>query len=75
MQDTTASPLVFKSRAEQRVEALHGEEIGALLHRLYFDERLTQEQVADRLGVGRSTVIRWFTKYGLAGRHPREAVA
>jgi DNA-binding GntR family transcriptional regulator len=67
--------LIFKSRAEQAVEARFGEPVETVLRRLYFDERLSQEQVAERLGVGRQTVIRWFAKYDLVGRHPREFVA
>lgn len=64
-----------KSRQEQMVEARFGEPVDVLLRRLYHEERLTQEEVADRLGIGRSTVVRWFGKYGLIGRHPREFAA
>ncbi len=71
MRETSAIP-PFKTRAEQRIEAEYGEPVETLLRRLYFDDRLTQQEVAVRLRVGHSTVIRWFGKYGLEGRHPRE---
>ncbi|CAN5612524.1 hypothetical protein BH23CHL8_BH23CHL8_18960 [soil metagenome] len=71
MRDTSGT-LIFKSRAEQAVEARFGEPVPDLLRRLYIEERLTQEEIASRLGVGRSAVVRWFGKYGLVGRHPRE---
>lgn len=74
MRDTSGT-LIFKSRAEQAVEARFGEPVDVLLRRLYHEERLSQADIAVRLGVGRSSVIRWFTKYGLVGRHPREFVA
>ena len=67
--------IIFKSRAEQTIEAQFGEPVDVILRRLYVDERLSQEEIAERLGVSRSAVIRWFGKYGLMGRHPREFVA
>lgn len=79
MQDRNAT-LLFKSRQEQRVEHEQGERIDALLRRLYQDERLTQDQVAERLGVGRAAVLRWMVKYEIPTRDrralaPTEAVA
>lgn len=70
MQDTSAT-LLFKSRAEQRIEAVHGRPIEELLRTLYVDEQLTQEQVADRLGVGRQAVVRWMVKYRVPTRDRR----
>lgn len=67
-----AATLVLKGPAEQRIEAEYGEPAETVLQRLYFDEKLTQSQVAERLGVSNATVSRLFTKYGLIGRHPRE---
>lgn len=72
MQEPTAT-LVLKGPAEQRIEAEHpGETAEAVIRRLYFEERLTQAQIAYRLRVGDATVSRLFTKYGIVGRHPRE---
>ncbi len=71
MQEQTAT-LVLKGPAEQRIEAEHGEPVEAVITRLYFGDRLTQGQIADRLQVSNATISRLFTKYGLIGRHPRE---
>lgn len=64
-----------KSRAEQLVEARHGEPVDAVLRRLYVDESLSQEQVARRLGVGRQAVIRWMAEYGIPTRDRRRVAA
>lgn len=74
MVDSNGNP-ILKSRQEQLVEIRFGEPVEALLRRLYIEEGLTQEQIAERLGVGRRSIIRWFGKYGLVGRHPRDRVA
>lgn len=71
MQEPTAT-LVLKGPAEQRIEAEFGAPIDQVLNRLYFEERLTQGQIASRLRVSAATVSRLFTKYGMVGRHPRE---
>lgn len=72
MQESNGNPIPTKSRQEQLVEAEFGEPVDILLRRLYEEERLTQAAIAQRLGVGHSTVIRWFQKHGIVGRHPRE---
>lgn len=71
MQEPTAT-LVLKGPAEQRIEAEFGAPTDVVLRRLYFEERLTQGQIAERLDISAATVSRLFTKYGLIGRHPRE---
>lgn len=71
MQEPTAT-LVLKGPAEQRIEAEYGEPVDVVVRRLYFEERLTQAQIADRLRIANATVSRLFTKYGIVGRHPRE---
>jgi DNA-binding transcriptional regulator LsrR (DeoR family) len=60
----------FKSREVQRIEAEHGQSIDAILLRLYFGEGLTQEQIAQRLGVSRISIIRWFQQVGIETRKP-----
>lgn len=60
-----------KSAAEQRVEAAHGASIETLLRRLYVAEGMTQQQVADTLGVGREAVIGWMVKYRVPTRDRR----
>jgi len=60
-----------KSRAEQLVEARHGASVEALLRRLYVAEGMTQEQVAETLGVGRDTVYAWMRKYHIPTRDRR----
>lgn len=71
MQEPSAT-FVPKGPAEQRIEAEFGEPVDVLIRRWYFVERLTQEQIAERLSVSNATVSRLFTKYGIVGRHPRE---
>lgn len=63
-----------KSATEQRLEALHGVTVEALLRRLYVAQGMSQEQVAETLGVSRSTVIDWMAAYGIPTRD-RRAVA
>lgn len=69
--------IVLKSRGMQMVEAREGTPIEELLHRLYDDEGLTQEQIAARFGVSVSTVIRWMAQLGIETRWfgPRKALA
>jgi len=38
-----------------------------VLRKLYFDERLTIEQIADRLDVTSVTISNWFRKHGIHG--------
>ena len=55
--------LIFKSRTEQRIEAEQGRDIAVVLHDLYHQRGLTQEQMAAELHVHRTTVV------GLMKRH------
>lgn len=71
MQEPNAT-LVLKGPAEQRIEAEYGEPVDVVVRRLYFEERMTQAQIAARLNVANATVSRLFNKYGIIGRHPRE---
>lgn len=60
-----ADRMIFKSRAEQRVEARTGREIPDLLREAYHDRGLTQQQIADELRVSRGAVIEWMQKYDI----------
>jgi DNA-binding MurR/RpiR family transcriptional regulator len=60
--------IVFKSRGMQIVEAREGQTIEVLLRRLYEDDGMTQEQIAERLSVSASTVIRWMALLGIETR-------
>lgn len=66
---------IFKSRAEQRVEAREGRSVPELLRELYHDQGLSQEQIADRLAVSRGTVIEWMRKHSVPTGYNRSAVA
>ena len=74
MSDETQA-LIFKSRAEQAVEARYGEPVAAILRRLYHDDGLSQEEIADRLGTSRSSVIRWMATYRIPTRDRRKVAA
>lgn len=65
----------IKSRTEQLVEQRHGAPVEALIRRLYVGEGLSQEQVADALGVGRKAVIRWMADFGIPTRDRRRVAA
>lgn len=55
----------------QLVEHAHGEPIERLLERLYVHEGLTQAQIADQLGVGLRSVVRWMATAGIPTRDRR----
>lgn len=74
MSDATQA-LIFKSRAEQAIEARYGEPVAGILRRLYHDDGLSQEEVADRLGTSRSSVIRWMATYRIPTRDRRKVAA
>jgi DNA-binding XRE family transcriptional regulator len=64
-----------KSWLEQVTEAKHGAPVEELLRRHYVKGGLTQDEVADLLGVGRETVIRWMGAYGIPTRDRRRIAA
>lgn len=71
---------VLRSRQEQLIEHRFGESMDVLLDRLYTREGLTQAQIAEHLGAGHRSVVRWMAKYGVVTRDRRalaqaEAVA
>lgn len=64
----------IKSRAEQVVEQRTGRDLAELLRELYVEQRHTQEDIAEALGVHRLTVVRWLRQLGIT-RDDRPAVA
>jgi transposase len=66
---------IFKSRAEQRIEAREGREIPVILRDLYHKQGQSQEQIAETLRVSRGTVIEWMRKYSIPTGYNRTAVA
>lgn len=62
---------ILRSREEQLVEHRLGEAIDVLLRRLYADEGMTQEQIAETLQVHLRTVVRWMAKYRIPTRDRR----
>lgn len=76
MADMDFPQVVIKSPAEQKVEARYGQDITEVLRNLYHGtERLTQDQMAARLGVSRSTVVEWMQKHGIPTGYNRSQVA
>ena len=61
-----------KSRTEQFVEDRHGASVEALLRRLYVEQGMTQTEVAETLGVGLQTVVRWMATYRIPTRDRRK---
>lgn len=70
----TTPDIDIKGRQEQIVEARFGASVDALLDRLYHSDGMSQQQIADTLGVHRSTVVRWMKERGIQTRD-RRAVA
>ena len=57
--------VVFKSRTEQRIEAEVGRPIADVLRDLYHEEGLTQDQMAARLRIHRTTVVELMKRHGI----------
>jgi hypothetical protein len=74
MSATTDTP-IFRSRAMQAVEHRHGVPVEVLLRRLYVEAGLSQEEVAQTLGVGRQAVVRWMGNFGIPTRDRRKVAA
>ena len=70
----SATPLI-RTRQMQLVEHAHGAPDEALLARLYVDEGLTQAEIAERLGVGLRSVVRWMATVGIPTRDRRALAA
>jgi transposase len=61
-------PTRVKSAGMQLVEQRFDRPIDDLLRELYDDEGLTQDQIADRIGVDVTTVRRWMERFGIRTR-------
>jgi len=56
-----------KSYAKEMVRRSTGrDDLEALLRELYLDQRYTQAEIAEALGVGRMAVNTWLREYGLS---------
>lgn len=53
------------------MEHQQGAPLRDVLTRLYVDEGLSQQQVAERLGISRDTVVRWMAEEGIPTRDRR----
>jgi DNA invertase Pin-like site-specific DNA recombinase len=64
---------VGKSYAKELVRRATGREPADVLKDLYVDRRHSQEEIAQALGVSRSTIKAWLAEYGIS-RDDRPAV-
>jgi len=55
-----------KSYAEEVVRMRTGREVPELLRELYVDQRHTQQEIANALGVSRMAVNGWLARYGIS---------
>lgn len=62
------SDLARLSRRARAVEEAHGEAIGKLLARLYYQEGKTLQQISEELAVPLSTLGEWMVRLGLNAR-------
>jgi transcriptional regulator with XRE-family HTH domain len=63
--------IVTKGRREQIVEARFDAPVPDLIRLFYVQDGLSQDQLAEKLGVSRGTVIDWMKKYGIPTRDRR----
>lgn len=60
--------VVYRTREMQRIEARYGEPMGDILRRLYVEDGLTVEKVADQLGYSKGAISRWLERFGIETR-------
>lgn len=58
-----------KSTAQQIIESRTGEPIEVTLRRLYDEDGLTQDRIAEKLDCSRDSVGRWMRDYGIRSRY------
>ena len=63
--------IITKGRREQIVEARFDAPVPDLIRLFYVEDGLSQDQLAEKLGVSRGTVIDWMKKYGIPTRDRR----
>lgn len=63
-----------RSATRELVQLRTGREPEDLLRELYVEKRATQQEIAEALGVDRTTVMSWLRQYGIsrADRAPVE---
>lgn len=64
-----------KSLAQQLVEVRTGRPIEEHLRELYVERRYTDQEIADLLGVARSTIRTWRAEYGIDRSERKAALA
>lgn len=69
------TPIITKGRREQIVEAHFDAPVPDLIRLFYVEDGLSQDQLAEKLGVSRGTVIDWMKKYGIPTRDRRAVQA
>lgn len=74
MQNSTER-VAIRSRRITQLEARHGEPIEQLLRRLYYDEGLSQAEVAKKLRVPHGTLAGWMIRLGINQRAMAEQAA
>lgn len=72
MQDTHM-PEDRKSHAKTLVRRTTGRAVADVLRELYVEQRHSQEEIAEALGVHRMTISLWLREYGIS-RHDRPAI-
>jgi transposase len=65
------TPIQVKTAVEQVLEAQYGRPVPDLLRQLYSVDGMSQQQMADTLGVHRSTVVRWMRLWSIPTRDRR----
>jgi hypothetical protein len=63
--------VVYRTREMQRLEAVHGEPMGDLLHRLYLEQGLTVAEVGAFLGITKGAASRWLERFSIEIRRAR----
>lgn len=61
----SADTPIYKSRQEQAVEARFGADITEVLRLLYHERGLSQADIAETLGVQRTTVVEWMKRHSI----------
>jgi DNA-binding transcriptional regulator LsrR (DeoR family) len=62
------SPRAIRSKRVQAIEKRHGEPLEEILRKLYYDEGLTQAEVAKRLRVPAGSIGGWLIRFGINQR-------